>query len=303
MSDHDQRFKVLLHEFLAEFVGLFFPEWAARLDLTHPEWLEQELQLDPPQGEKHEADLVARVPARPPIPPQRTGEPESAVILVHIEVEWRDSADCLRPRLVDLFRALRRKHGLPVLPIVLYLRVGFDGIGWDGYEERLWDRVILRYEYPYVGLPALDAEPYLHGANLLGVALAALMRVPRDRQALLKAEAEQRVADSGENEARRYLLAECLDAYFPLEGEQGVEYERLSQTEPYRRGREMTTSFIERGRQLERREVLRKQLTKRFGPLSAAVEQRLQSLSMDRMEELLLAILDARSLKDLGLED
>jgi hypothetical protein len=27
MADHDQRFKVLLQEFLAEFFELFFPEW------------------------------------------------------------------------------------------------------------------------------------------------------------------------------------------------------------------------------------------------------------------------------------
>jgi hypothetical protein len=37
MDDHDQRFKNLLHEFLREFVSLFFPDWAAKLDLSHPE--------------------------------------------------------------------------------------------------------------------------------------------------------------------------------------------------------------------------------------------------------------------------
>jgi hypothetical protein len=32
VSDHDQRFKVLLKEFFAEFLTLFFPQQAARFD-------------------------------------------------------------------------------------------------------------------------------------------------------------------------------------------------------------------------------------------------------------------------------
>ena len=74
----------------------------------------------------------------------------------------------------DYYIQLRRDSGLPVLPIALFLRTGLDGIGWDGYEEHFWERLILRFEYAYVGLPALDGEQYATGDNLLGVALSAL---------------------------------------------------------------------------------------------------------------------------------
>ncbi len=50
--------------------------------------------------------------------------------------------------------------------------VGLDGIGWDAYEEHFWEQRIVRFEYAYVGLPALDGEQYATGENLLGVALA-----------------------------------------------------------------------------------------------------------------------------------
>jgi len=41
-------------------------------------------------------------------------------------------------------------------PIGLFLRVGFDGIGWDAYEEHFWEHCLLRFEYAYVGLPGLE---------------------------------------------------------------------------------------------------------------------------------------------------
>lgn len=230
MDDHDQRFKNLLRQELAAFVSLFFPDWAAKLDLSHPEWLEQELFLDPPQGEKVEADLIARVPAREALPVVNRGAGEQWLVLIHVEVESRDTSEPIKPRMFEFYHTLRRNHGLPVLPIVLFLSVGRDGLGWDAYEERLWGRTLLRYEYPYVGLPALDGEAYIGGENLLGVALAALMRLPKDRQAVLKAEAMDRIRRGGESEQRRRWLAECLEAYFPLHGPQAQEFSRLIRT-------------------------------------------------------------------------
>ena len=93
---------------------------------------------------------------------------------------------------------LRRDSQLPVLPIGLFLRVGLDGIGWDAYEESFWEHRRLRFEYAYVGLPGLEAEPFVTGEHLLGVALSTLMRIPPERRAELHAEALKRIARSGE---------------------------------------------------------------------------------------------------------
>ena len=175
MLDHDQRFKVLLKAFFAEFFLVFFPEWADRFDFARVDWLEQEVFTDPPRGERRSLDLVARLPLRPgvphPAPASPPGEPADCwLTLIHVEIESQDSVAPLRPRMFAYYEQLRRRHGLPVLPIALYLRVGLKGIGWDVYEETYWDHRLLAFEYAYVGLPGLKGEVYVAGEHLLGVA-------------------------------------------------------------------------------------------------------------------------------------
>ena len=63
--DHDQRLKVLLKEFFEAFFLCFFPAWAARFEFIDIDWLDKELFLAPPQGEKRQLDLVARLRLRP----------------------------------------------------------------------------------------------------------------------------------------------------------------------------------------------------------------------------------------------
>ena len=61
--DHDQRLKVLLKEFFEAFFLCFFPAWAARFEFLEIDWLDKEVFLAPPQGERRQLDLVARLPA------------------------------------------------------------------------------------------------------------------------------------------------------------------------------------------------------------------------------------------------
>src|SRR4051812_47154837 len=119
-DDHDQRFKALIREFFADFLHLFFADWARRFDLSNVEWLDTELLPDPPEGSRHRLDLVAKL---------RTLEPAEAdsaewLALVHIEVESPDRTTALKPRLPAYYLHLSERYGLPVLPIVLYLKVG-----------------------------------------------------------------------------------------------------------------------------------------------------------------------------------
>jgi hypothetical protein len=199
---------------------------------------------------------------------------------------------------------LRRDSGLPVLPIGLFLRVGLDGLGWDAYEERFWEHRLLRFEYAYVGLPGLDGEAYVSGDHLLGVALSALMRVLAERRAELHAEALKRIALAPENDRRRrFLLAECLEAYAGLDETERQRIVALSNTEAYQEVRPLMITTYERGKIEGARLAALLQLEKKFGPLAAAVCQRLESLSAEQVHQLLLDLIDSRSLKELHLED
>ena len=98
--DHDQRLKVLLKEFFEQFFLCFFPTWAARFEFTDITWLDKELFLAPPQGEKRQLDLVAQLRLRPEVPPPRP-DVTDLVALVHVELESRASVLAFRPRMFE----------------------------------------------------------------------------------------------------------------------------------------------------------------------------------------------------------
>jgi hypothetical protein len=310
MSDHDQRFKNLLREFFAAFFELFFPQWAARFDFSRVEWLEQEVFSDPPQGKRRSVDLVAKLPTRQAVPGPPPDQEEKWVALIHVEIEHRDTVAPLRPRVFSYYVGLRQRHDLPVLPVALYLRVGLEGIGIDVYEEHFWELRPVRFEYLYVGLPALDGLQYVQGNNWLGVALAALMRIPEERKVWLRAEALRRIMGSPHNDYQRFLLGECVQAYLPLDAERQREFERLLATEPYQGVQAMATTWYEQGLeqgleqgQRQLRELLRTLLEQRFGPLSTRAQERLASWPGDRLVELGRSLLTAQSLQELGLNE
>lgn len=302
MADHDQRFKTLLQEFFAEFIRLFFPDWADRFDLGKVEWLNAEVFADPPQGERRYLDLVAKLPVRQVLPGQRPGQGDSWITLLHVEIESDEKVARFRPRMFDYYWVLQERYGLPVLPIGLYLRVGLQGIGWDVHEQWFWEHRLVHFEYPYIGLPALDAEQYVNGDNWLGVALATLMRIDPERRAWLKAEALRRLLAVPENDRRRYLLCECVQAYLPLEGPQLDEFNHLLITEKYMAVQKIGTTWFEEGELQGQRKMLQRLLEKRFGPLNPANLLRLRSMTEEQLNDVSLRMLDApHSLEELGL--
>jgi hypothetical protein len=138
------------------------------------------------------------------------------------------------------------------------------------------------------------------------VALSALMRLPADRRAELHAEGLKRIAGSGENDFRRFLLAECLEAYAELDEAQKVRVEALLRTQAYQEVEPLMKTTYERGiergiEQGERRAALRL-MEARFGPLTARVKQQVEALSPEALAQLQLDLLKAQSLDELGLE-
>jgi hypothetical protein len=303
-QDHDQRFKQAVREFFPDFLRLAQPDRADAFDCTALEWLDQEQFLDPPQGQRVLLDMVARLNLTRPAAGQRAGP---WLVLVNVEVESEDRIAHLRERIYRYWHVLRVRYGLPVLSLGLFLRVGLAGLGVDVYTETFLDEPVLTFRYPYVGLPGLEAFDYLNGDNLLAVALTALMHCPRDRRAELKAGAMERVATATINEMRRYLLAEIIEAYMPMEEPDIQQYEHLLRTEPYKEARTVTMTVLERERQAAAKrtaiEILRPFLEDRFGILSPEVLQRLEALPITELTTFPVRLRTAQSLRDLGLAD
>jgi hypothetical protein len=248
MTDHDQRFKTLLKEFLPEFFDLFFPEFGRFFDFSKTEWLDKEVFSDPPEGERREVDLVAKLGLVEQIAVPPGIRADAMLALIHIEVESGESAIPVAARMPWYFLNLLRTHRLPVLPIVVFLKVGHEGLGERTYEASFGPLAVLTFRYLSVGLPALDGVEYLKRGNDLGVALSALMRIPEERRARQRAEALKRIALSRQNELRRFFLAECVETYLELTAEQQQqEYRQLLASEEFEEANQMATTSYEKG--------------------------------------------------------
>jgi hypothetical protein len=98
-----------------------------------------------------------------------------------------------------------------------------------------------------------------------------------------------------------------VEAYLTLDEQQQRDYEQLLQTERYQEiGPMMQTTYekgLEKGLEKGQRRALQVQLERTFGPLSTEELRRLEEWSAERLNELLYGILDAPSLKELGLQD
>ena len=234
MIDHDQRFKQLIKEFLPEFFSLFFTDWYDRFDLNQVTWLDKELFVAPPQGERSFLDLLAQIAIRSS-PKPRPNEPQDQLVLLHIEIESAESVESFRRRMYDYYHYLTKEQQRDVLPIAVYLKVGLKGRGTDRYQRWFWEQHVLTFEYNYVGLPGLEGSTFLGQTNPLGIALSSLMHWPREQRVLAAIEALERLVAAGESAWRKLLLCECVQAYAPLDENQQIELTELLH-EPERKG-------------------------------------------------------------------
>lgn len=165
----------------------------------------------------------------------------------------------------------------------------------------------MRFRYPYVGLPALDAEQYVRQENWLGVALAALMGVSKERRIALAGEALERLVHSPENAYRKTLLCECVSAYLPTNDDQRRQFEDMVRNHPDPGVQAMELGLLDhveqRGVLKGQRELLGEQLETRFGQLPPAARAKLEAWAGEKLTELGRALVLASSLEEVGLGD
>lgn len=309
MEDHDQRLKTLFQSFFAELLELFWSKWAKRLDARKPEWLDKEVFPNPPDGHRRVLDLLAKVPIQPGVGPL-PGNPKELLALVHVEIDSSERTTVAKEQLWQAYSHLRGKYRMPVLPVAVYLNVGLEGIGVDEYTETFDDLEVVRFHYLYAGLRGLDGLEYLKGQNLLGVGLSSLMKVPADRAPELGATAIDRIAQSELDDERKYMLAECVEAYLPLDAAGRQQFEKLIGSSDFKGAKVMNKTSRELGREEGRREAtqesaqrfLSELLEERFGTISEAVRSRLRTVTDEEASRLFKAAIRATSLKELGLE-
>ncbi len=207
-TSHDQLFKDLLRAFFREFLELFFLDAAAQLDFSTVTFLDKEVFTDLPTGRQRTLDLVAQA---------QTRDGKRELVLIHVEVESRKKGKPFRQRMLRYYMMLHLRYNLPVLPVVIYLSRGAGGLGTEVYEQTLFGKQVLRFEYWRVGISDLPAEEYLSSNNPLAFGLAALMKPGGRHPAELKVSCLLGIARAVIDEARRALLVNCVETYLVLD--------------------------------------------------------------------------------------
>jgi len=307
--DHDQRFKQVLEAFFADFLRLFAPATAARLDLSTVTFRSPEVFTDIPQGERRTADIVAEA---------RTLQGDPELVLLHAEIQRQRRRD-FAYRMWQYYILLRQRENLPVIPIALVFYPGRDGITREEYRESVFGETIVTFRYLQISLPRLSAQDYVQHPVVLGAGLASVMDLPRARAAQIQLHlaALRRVlaaARAGEvNVAQAFLLASLVDTYLPLSIQERAEVVELEQGGNTTMDVPTGAPTLEWAQQLFRDNALRRQredirriLQVRFGRVTPEVDGVLEAMATEEdatafLERAVVAPTEGELLQSTGL--
>ncbi|MBC8228314.1 hypothetical protein H8E77_02045 [bacterium] len=295
--EYDQLFKNLLKTFFKQFIELFFPEVAPRLDWLEIEFLQQEKFTDIPAGESRIVDVVAKIATR-------EGEPE--LILVHVDVEhpWRSTFPY---RMFEYYALLRLRHRLPVFPIAILPERKIKGFEPETYSEGLFGHEFLSFNYFHIGLKGVLVNDYWDDDNPISWGFASLMDSGERERALLLIECYCRVRDSSLNEAEKSLLLNFIVTCFQLTPDEEADFQRLLKREEHREVREMRETYFDKlkrqGAVEAMQNMLSKQLQAKFGSLPQEIVDRVRKIeSEDELQKIAEKFVTASSLVELGLD-
>ena len=301
--DHDQLFKQLISTFFLEFLDLFAPALAANINRDNFEFLAQEYFTDIIEGDRRAMDLVVRINLL-----RRPNEPEAGKVWAIIDCEHQSSSEAnFNRRMFFYFSQLHRKYLEPVYPIAIFSFEEPKRQEQDKYQVRLPGLEVLEFNFLKIQLNQLNWRDFLKQQNPVAAALMSKMKIePKDR-AKVKVECLRAIANLKLDPARVSILSGFVDSYLRLNTVELSEFEgevaSIKKDAEKEGVMQIVTSWMEQGiEQGEQKEALRlvsRVLNRRVGELGAGEIDRLQQLSVARLEDLLDAALDFTSRSDL----
>ena len=299
ITSHDRIFKEFLHRFLPDFLRLFFPDEAARLNFATLTFLDKELIINLPRQKLRITDLMAQVKTW-------LGEPET--IIVHVEVEGRQK-QTVPQRMFEYYGLARLLYRQPVLPLALLLQPQAGGLHWHNYKETLFGHELVRFRYGQVGLRDLPADEYIKRDDPVAAALSVMMkpgvklrgRARWVKLAELKITALLKVNESDLTIGDKQFLMSMVETYLPNESLpvdiRGEVMEALADVEL------MWHERIEQQGILQRtQELILRLLRKKFGRLPEAIVHKVETMDdLNRLEQLFDEALMADTLAEIKL--
>jgi hypothetical protein len=304
-ADYDSPWKEILTGYLPEFLAFFFPTIHGDIDWNQkPEFLDKELQKIAREGEvgRRSVDKLVKVWLR---------QGREQWVLIHIEVQASRKADFEERLYTYHYRIFDRyKRSTATLAI---LTDGDKSWRPNFFQRELWGCYV-RFGFNMVKLLDYgDSKAELAtSANPFAVVVQAHLAIlasQTDGQSRLqyKVALIRELYDRGWSKQRIIDLYWFLDWVIALPDFLVQEYnqavEQIEQERQMRYVTSMERQGIEKGVQQGEFRLLHRQLIRRFGPLPATIEERLQQAQPEQLENWGEALLDAQSLDDLFGDD
>jgi hypothetical protein len=298
--NHDRLFKELISHFFIEFIDLLLPELGAYLDRgSSIVPLDKEVFTDITSGESHEVDLIMKVQVRG----------EQAFFLIHIENQASAQTDFPK-RMFRYFSRLHEKYDLPIYPIVIFSYDTPKREAENGYHIAFPGKSVLQFSYSVVQLNRLSWRDYVKSENPIASALMAKMQMEKSERPKVKVECLRLLVTLKLNRAKTRLISGFIDSYLRLTGDEMRQYEReFEQLAPNVREETMEIMSdwerrgieqgIEQGIGRGKRELLSRQIRKRFRNVSSELLNLLGQLSTTKLDDLSESILDFKDLSEL----
>ena len=312
----DQFMKELAVNFIVYVIGLFFPNWALRLDFAQMKDLNKQLYTDSPEGTERFVDVLLEIGLKDP-PPE--------YLLVHIESQQNKQFD-FPTRMLGYYCLIyireiegERKDSFSLSEFTTWqnrkriLSFAFcnypiqGGITQEECKVGLPQSSLL-CQYTCIGLPLLSARKYLQKDNPIVCALAVFMNHDDFSLPEFKVSCYRKLLGYLPTLTTRQIniIVYAIETYLSLNDSEEQIYQQLIR-ENYPEVNEMITNpLIERGRregiQEGKQLILLQQLSAKFGGLSESVTQEIRAISSEqKLDELSLRILTADSLDEMGL--
>ncbi|MDB9512977.1 DUF4351 domain-containing protein [Kamptonema animale CS-326] len=288
MIDHDRLFKELLTTFFVEFLELFFPEVARYLEPNTLEFLDKEVFTDITEGDRYEADLVAKIKFRT----------QETFFLIHVESQAQYQANFSK-RMFRYFSRLYEKHDLPVYPIALFSYDTPRSPQPSRHQVTFPNKLVLDFNYDIIQLNRLNWRDFLQQQNPVASALMAKMNIAPQERPRVKLECLRLLATLRLNPAKMKLISGFIDTYLRLNSEEESLLEsEIARIEPAQQEvvMEIVTSWMERGieqgKQSEALALILRLLPRRIGAVNPELQGNIRSLPVSQLEELAEALLD-----------
>ncbi|MFT8311040.1 MAG: DUF4351 domain-containing protein [Sporolactobacillus sp.] len=205
-TDHDRRFKVLLHEFFDEFLEAFFPKINHMLDLSGKTFLSEELFPDLIEGDKKRADIIAETKLK---------SKKAVILIVHLEAQ-NYYQDDFSERMYLYYIMIYLKFRKPVLPIAIF---SYDGVR-DEPDKFVVEiphfMMISEFHFLKLELAQMNWRTFIHSNNPAAAALMSRMNYSKKERVQVRLAFIRQMIGMHLGEARESIINGFFETYLQL---------------------------------------------------------------------------------------